>query len=160
MNYSTKGAARDNKGKAKLHLVPKEAMEAIAEVLWKSSIPGGGKYPMGNWKKGAEHSVPLDSLLRHAMKRAEGIMNDEESGMPHSYHMLINAVFMVYYEKHHPELNNLVPVTSPPASEGAQQEKAAVPPASAQPSPASFNLTSAMPLIAGLMTAMASQEKK
>lgn len=101
------GSLRDNAGKMPFSEVPLEAMEAIATVLFKSSKDGGGKYPRRNWRKGNKHSVPMDSLLRHAAKRCNGELNDAESGMPHSWHILINAVFLVFYEKRHPELNDL-----------------------------------------------------
>ncbi len=108
MQAAETGSLRDNKGKMPFSEVPLEAMEAIATVLYKSSKEGGGKYPRRNWKKGNKHSVPMDSLLRHAAKRAGGEMKDAESGLPHSWHMLINAVFLVFYEKHFPALNDLI----------------------------------------------------
>lgn len=107
MNESPTGALRDSKGKLPFSWIPYEVLEAIAAVLYKSSEEGGGKYPKDNWKKCAEHSVPMDSLLRHSFKRCRGEMNDVESGLPHSWHMLVNAAFLVYYEQYAPELDNL-----------------------------------------------------
>lgn len=108
MTASKTGAMRDNKGKLPFSLVPYEVVEAIAAVLYYSSTEGGGKYPKNNWKKGAEHSIPMDSLLRHSLKRCRGEMKDEDSGLNHSWHMLVNAAFLVYYEQHHPEMNDLL----------------------------------------------------
>jgi hypothetical protein len=107
MVESSTGALRDKKGKFPFSWVPYEVVEAIAAVLYKSSVEGGGKYPNHNWKKCAEHSVPMDSLLRHSFKRCRGEMVDSESGLPHSWHMLVNAAFLVYYEQYAPELNDL-----------------------------------------------------
>jgi hypothetical protein len=133
MSLSPTGAARDNKGKAPLSLVPVEAMEAIALVLHKSSIPGGGKYPRNNWRKGAEYSVPLDSLLRHAFKLAGGEKYDTESGLPHSWHIICNAAFLVYYEKHYPQYNDLSvqeeqpqPAPPPPQQQGVPVNMGAI----------------------------------
>lgn len=109
MNQSPTGALRDSKGKLPFSWIPYEVLEAIASVLWNSSEDGGGKYPRHNWKKGAEHSTPMNSLLRHSFKRSRGEMNDKESGLPHSWHMLTNAAFLVYYEHYAPELNDLTP---------------------------------------------------
>jgi len=113
MNESPTGALRDSKGKLPFSWVPYEIIEAMAAVLYKSSVAGGGKYPDHNWKKCAEHSVPMDSLLRHSFKRCRGEMTDNESGLPHSWHMLVNAAFLVYYEQYAPELNNLLPPPKP-----------------------------------------------
>lgn len=107
MLKSPTGALRDRKGKFPFSWIPYEILEAIASVLYKSSEEGGGKYPKHNWKKCAEHSVPMDSLLRHSFKRCRGEMTDEESKLPHSWHMLVNAAFLVYYEQYAPELNDL-----------------------------------------------------
>lgn len=107
MQASATGSLRDNKGKAPVAEVPLELLEAVAMVLYKSSIPGGGKYPARNWRKGNSHSVPLNSLIRHAMKLAGGETHDAESGMAHSWHIACNAAFLVFYEKHFPELNDL-----------------------------------------------------
>jgi hypothetical protein len=107
MTASSTGALRDNKGKAPLSWVPFEVVKAIALVLWKNSIPGGGKYPKSNWKKGAPYSVPMDSLLRHAFKRADGEKVDPDDGLPHSWKILCNAAFLVYYEAKYPQLDDL-----------------------------------------------------
>ncbi len=109
MNVSATGSLRDNKGKAPLSWIPFEVLREAAIGLWKCSTPGGGKYPPNNWKKGAPHSVPIDSLLRHAHKRADGQMNDDETGLRESVHILMNAIFLVYYELRYPHMNDLVP---------------------------------------------------
>ena len=122
MTLSSNGAQRDNKKKLPFSWVPYEVIEAITAVLFKASKVGGGQYDKHNWKKGAEHSVPMDCLLRHAFKRAGGKMNDDcpedcpgfgqdscqkHSRLPHSWHMLVNAAFLVYYEANYPDLNDM-----------------------------------------------------
>lgn len=107
MNASPTGALRDNKGKAPLSWVPFEVLKAIATVLYRNSTTGGGKYPKHNWKKGAEYSVPMDSLLRHAFRRADGEKTDPDDGLPHSWKILCNAAFLVYYEARYPHLDDL-----------------------------------------------------
>jgi hypothetical protein len=109
MTASPTGALRDNKGKAPLSWVPFIVMKAISMVLYRNSEPGGGKYPKHNWKKGAQYSVPMDSLLRHAMRRADGEKIDPDDGLPHSWKILCNAAFLVYYEDKYPELDDLSP---------------------------------------------------
>jgi len=107
MTASPTGALRDNKGKAPLSWIPFIVLKAISMVLYRNSDLSGGKYPKGNWKKGAQYSVPMDSLLRHAFKRADGEKIDPDDGLPHSWKILCNAAFLVYYEDKYPELDDL-----------------------------------------------------
>lgn len=107
MNASVTGALRDNKGKLPLSWVPLCILEAIASVLYRNSVSGGGKYPDHNWQKGAPYSVPMDSLLRHAFKRAKGELVDPDDGLPHTWKILTNAAFLVFYEKMYPTLDDL-----------------------------------------------------
>lgn len=107
MTSSPTGALRDNKNKLPLSWVPLCVVEAVAAVLWRNSVSGGGKYPDHNWQKGANYSTPLDSLLRHAGKRAQGEVTDPDDGLPHSWKILCNAAFLVFYEKHYPQLDDL-----------------------------------------------------
>lgn len=107
MIASSTGSLRDNKGKLPIHWVPLCVIEAIAAVLWKNSKPGGGKYPEHNWQKGNKHSVPLDSLLRHAHKLADGEKIDPDDQLRHSWKILCNAAFLVFYEKFYPEMDDM-----------------------------------------------------
>ena len=104
---SETGALRANKGKLPLFWVPGIVTKAIATVLWKNSKSGGGKYPDNNWKKGANYSTPVDSMLRHLHARMTGEKLDPESGLLHSWHILTNAAFLVFYEEKFPELDDL-----------------------------------------------------
>lgn len=107
MSVSPTGALRDNKGKPSLSRMPFILLEAFATVLFRNSIKGGGRYPDGNWKKGAPYSVPLDSCLRHGFRRSDGEKIDPEDGLPHSWKMFVNSGFLVYYEWRYPELDDL-----------------------------------------------------
>lgn len=107
MQASPTGALRDNKGKAPFSLMPFIALHAFGTVLFRSSVRGGGRYPMGNWTKGAQYSTPIDSLLRHVFKRVAGEKIDPDDGLPHTWKILVNAVFLVYYENTYPELDDL-----------------------------------------------------
>lgn len=111
MTASPTGALRDNKGKAPISWVPFEVVKAIAMVLYRNSTSGGGKYPPRNWQKGAHYSTPMDSLLRHAFRRADGEKVDPDDGLPHSWKILCNAAFLVYYEARYPHLDDLTDQT-------------------------------------------------
>jgi hypothetical protein len=107
----SKEALRFNAGKLPFSWFPKEGVVAFTSVLWKSSIPGGGKYPAHNWKKGAKWSVPLDCALRHLYAFMGGEFYDPiekgGTGLPHAWHALVNLVFLVYYMARYPEMNDL-----------------------------------------------------
>lgn len=117
MIASSTGSLRDNKGKLPIHWVPLCVIEAIAAVLWKNSKPGGGKYPEHNWQKGNKHSVPLDSLLRHAHKLADGEKIDPDDQLRHSWKILCNAAFLVFYEKFYPEMDDMPKRVNAPKQE-------------------------------------------
>ena len=93
-NQSKTGSLRYNKDKLPMHLVPPSAIKALASVL----EYGANKYEARNWEKGANYSVPYASLMRHLMAFWEGEDKDSESGLPHSYHILMNAAMLVEYE--------------------------------------------------------------
>ena len=90
-------AARFNKGKADLTLLPKIACEQEA-LVWAF---GAKKYTRDNWKKlwGKDtYAVANASLLRHAMAIANGELIDEESGLPHAAHIRCNAAMILEYQ--------------------------------------------------------------
>jgi len=95
-------ADRHNKGKIPLHLVPPDAINAIAKVL----DFGSQKYALRNWEKGANYSVPYASLMRHLLAFWEGEDNDPESTLPHLYHVLMNAAMLVRYFEQHKDLDD------------------------------------------------------
>lgn len=48
--------------------------------------------------KGVDIDRYYAALLRHVMAWRSGESNDPESGMPHLWHVLTNAAFMVFLE--------------------------------------------------------------
>lgn len=61
---------------------------------------GASKYSRNNYKNGgpmAAKEFLLDSMLRHAMAYMNGEDLDEESGLPHVYHMACSAMFAAYH---------------------------------------------------------------
>lgn len=99
---SSTGSLRYNKGKLPMHLVPPEAEEAMAAVL----EYGANKYAERNWERGANYSVPYSSLKRHLNAFWKGEDKDSESGLPHTYHILMNAAMLVYYEKYYSDMDD------------------------------------------------------
>ena len=81
-------------GKTRLDLLPPEAIRALGEVL----TYGAEKYGPNNWR-GVEAERYEAALLRHWLAWREGEELDAESGLPHLWHVLCNAAFLVALEK-------------------------------------------------------------
>lgn len=78
-------------GKPKLSLVPMEILNCIARVR----EYGTAKYhDPGNWKK-VEAERYVDAMLRHMVKYVRDKNSvDEESGLPHLWHLATNVAFL------------------------------------------------------------------
>lgn len=85
-------------GKPKLSLVPPEIIRDIARIR----EYGNNKYPEGgkdNWKN-VEPERYRDALFRHLLaylENPEGV--DEESNLPHLWHLACNVAFLCELEK-------------------------------------------------------------
>lgn len=77
-------------GKPRLDLLPPKAVMALGEVM----TYGAAKYGADNWQ-GVEPRRYIAALLRHLMAYMDGQEQDEESGLPHLWHVLTNAAFAV-----------------------------------------------------------------
>ena len=89
--------AKADAGKAQLTLVPRRIIWAIAKVR----EYGCKKYPEGgvdNWKQ-VEKERYRDAMMRHMLKYLDdpdGV--DEESGLPHLWHLATNCAFLCEME--------------------------------------------------------------
>lgn len=89
MDKITDGLKHDG-GKLRLSLVPAEAIEAIGAVM----THGAEKYGKDSYKQ-VEPERYRDALMRHIckwLKDPHGI--DEDSGLPHLWHIITNAAFL------------------------------------------------------------------
>ena len=77
-------------GKPRLDLIPPEAILAIGKVM----TYGADKYGANNWQ-GVAPDRYVAALLRHLMAYRMGELCDPESTMPHLWHVLANAAFLV-----------------------------------------------------------------
>ena len=90
--------AKADAGKAQLTLVPRKIIWAIAKVR----EYGCKKYPEGgvdNWKQ-VEKERYRDAMMRHMLQYLDdpdGV--DEESGLPHLWHLATNCAFLCEMEQ-------------------------------------------------------------
>lgn len=61
---------------------------------------GAKKYAPWGWTGSYTRAQLLSALLRHSFACLRGRVSDPESGLPHVYHILWNAVALVYYHEH------------------------------------------------------------
>ena len=81
---------KNDAGKPRLDLLPPKAILAIGEVM----TYGAAKYGPNNWQGVAPERYTA-ALLRHLMAYMDGQEQDEESGLPHLWHVLTNAALAV-----------------------------------------------------------------
>ena len=84
-----------DKGKPQLRLVPTEIINCIARVR----EYGTRKYKNpDNWKK-VEKERYIDAMFRHLLKYVNDNNSvDEESGLPHLWHIACNIAFLCEME--------------------------------------------------------------
>lgn len=96
------GGTKHDNGKAGMDLVPYDAIVEVAKVL----DFGAKKYSPGNWAKGIEFSRLIAAAERHLGELKEGRDIDPESGLNHSAHIACNILFLIWMQKHRPDLDN------------------------------------------------------
>lgn len=88
--------------KLPLNLLSTEAMNQTAAVL----AFGAQKYAAHNWRKGFVWSRPLAAAMRHLTAFNDGEDKDPESGLSHLAHAACCIMFLLEFEKTHPELDD------------------------------------------------------
>lgn len=86
---------RFDAGKPRVDLVPPSMMLSAASVC----AFGAQKYGDRNWERGMPYGKVYASLQRHLLAWWGGEERDAESGMPHTWHVLWNAMALVEYER-------------------------------------------------------------
>jgi hypothetical protein len=94
-------ALRYNTGKLRWSLVDFDALEDMVRVL----EFGATKYSDDNWKQGLKTTELFESLMRHMTAYMRGEDLDSESGLPHTGHILCNAMFLSYMHRFKPEFD-------------------------------------------------------
>lgn len=89
-------SAKADNGKPQLHLVPTEIINCIARVR----EYGNKKYgDSENWKT-VEKERYIDAMFRHLLSYINDTQGkDEESGLPHLWHIATNVAFLCELDK-------------------------------------------------------------
>jgi hypothetical protein len=95
-------ALKYDDGKMPLNLLSAEALLQTAAVL----KFGADKYHAHNWRDGFAWSRPLAAAMRHIMAFNDGEDRDPESGLSHLAHAACCIMFLLEFEKTHPELDD------------------------------------------------------
>lgn len=95
-------AVKFDQDKLPLNLLSTEALNQIARVL----KFGANKYAEHNWRAGFEWSRPLAAAMRHITAFNDGEDCDPESGLSHLAHAGCCIMFLLEFQKTHPELDN------------------------------------------------------
>lgn len=91
----TEIAKKFDQGKLEHNLLPKEALDAITEVL----MFGKNKYGAFNWMKGEglNWSRVYNACMRHLTAWNDGESLDKESSLDHIAHAACNLAFLLTY---------------------------------------------------------------
>lgn len=88
--------------KLPVNLLSSEALFQTAAVL----KFGADKYHEHNWRDGFAWSRPLAAAMRHIMAFNDGEDKDPESGLSHLAHAACCIMFLLEFEKTHPDLDD------------------------------------------------------
>lgn len=84
--------------KPRLSLVPPHTDTCIAEVMTDAVEREKDPYVVNSWRSVRPVSRYLDALLRHVEEIKAGVKLDPDSKLPHTWHVLTNASFLVHFE--------------------------------------------------------------
>lgn len=87
---------KQDEGKLDYSLVPEDWEQGLAMVL----AFGAKKYGANTWQQVPSAKTRYYAALRrHLSAWRDGEINDKESGLPHLYHVAVNALFLDYFTK-------------------------------------------------------------
>lgn len=99
---TNEGGIKNDQDKVRLELISPEALLQLGKVL----THGARKYESHNWRKGISYSRILGAILRHVVAYLGGESKDQETGLSHIAHAMCECMFLLEFEKTHPELDD------------------------------------------------------
>lgn len=97
------GGKKFDGDKPRMELISSIALTELAKVL----TFGAKKYSSNNWRAGIAYSRIVGACMRHLNAYNAGEMLDHETGLSHAAHLMCEAMFLLEFEKTHPELNDI-----------------------------------------------------
>lgn len=88
--------------KPRMDLLDPSFTIGVAEVL----TFGAKKYAADNWRGGIAFTKLISSIHRHLAEIQKGNDLDDESGLPHVYHIACNCQFLGWMLKNKPEMDD------------------------------------------------------
>lgn len=93
---------KDDARKPRMDLISPIALFALARLL----TVGSYKYAARNWENGFAWCRAIGAILRHTFLYLLGETIDPETGESHMTAVQCEAMFLVHFEKTHPELDD------------------------------------------------------
>ena len=96
------GGKKFDQDKPRIELVSPIALVELSKVL----TFGAKKYDANNWRKGIAWSRLIGATMRHVNSYNSGETYDKETGLSHAAHAMCELMFLLEFEKTHPELDD------------------------------------------------------
>ena len=96
------GGLKDDEDKPPMALLDPEFLEEVARVLGF----GARKYVVDNWRNGISYRRLISASYRHLGAINKGEDLDEESGLPHTYHLGCCVMFLASVLKNRPDMDD------------------------------------------------------
>jgi len=84
----------DDPNKLQPSMIPPTFIEGVTQVL----MFGARKYARGNWMRGMSFTDVLDAIKTHTLAIERGEDLDNDSGLPHIYHIGCGLAFLSWYQ--------------------------------------------------------------
>jgi Domain of unknown function (DUF5664) len=96
------GGKKNDSGKPKISLIPKEALWGMAQAL----TYGANKYGMYNFKEGISYTRLADAAYRHLSAYMDGETIDIESGNNHLFHAMASLAMLTYMDANRSDMDD------------------------------------------------------
>lgn len=102
---TTQGKKFDD-DKSQMDFIPYEALDEMGKVFAFGAKKYNESSGEANWSKGLKISRLIAATFRHMGKFVAGYDLDEESGLSHLGHAMVNIAMIIWTLKHKPEFDN------------------------------------------------------
>lgn len=100
--WTNESGLKFDTGKPPMNLLDRHALEEIGRVL----AFGAVKYGPEQWRGGIRYSRLIAAAMRHLTAYNSGEDTDPETGLSHMAHLGCCVMFLLWMEKHRPDLDD------------------------------------------------------